>query len=172
MSIPRHRLRATAPLLLALLAACGTQNAPAEQPGDAAAPSRGVPATAADAAPGTSADTTESAADRAAAERLADRFAEAANAGDAGAVEATFARDARFDSAGRIYADRQEIMRRFLIPEVIDAGGKYHVRGREWKDNRFVVHYRYDTGSGGVETFTYSYLVTDGLIRDVIGRYE
>ncbi|MFD0887973.1 hypothetical protein ACFQ08_25820, partial [Streptosporangium algeriense] len=103
---------------------------------------------------------------------VAARFAERANAGDTAGVEATFAQDARFDSAGRIYGNRQEIMQRFLVPEVLEAGGKYHVRDREWKDGRLVVHYRYETGSGGTETFTYAYLIENGLIKDVVGRYE
>lgn len=104
--------------------------------------------------------------------RVVDEFVERANAGDEEGVTATFAEDARFDSAGRIFHPRDDIMLRFLLPDVLRAGGKYHPGAEEWQDGRLVVHYRYQTGSGGTEAFTYSYLVRDGLIRDVVGRYE
>ncbi|MEU4449428.1 nuclear transport factor 2 family protein [Actinosynnema sp. NPDC050801] len=111
-------------------------------------------------------------ADRAAAPDVAKRFAEAANAGDAEGVAATFAEDARFDSVGRIYPSRQEIMDRFLTPEVIEPGGRYEVTGERWNGDRYRVDYDFDTGRGGSEVFYYEFLVRDGLIQDVIGRYS
>jgi len=111
-------------------------------------------------------------ADRAAAERVAERFAEAANAGNAEEVAATFSPDARFDSVGRIYPSRQDIMDRFLIPEVLNAGGRYTVKNTRWDGDRYVVDYDFETGSGGRETFYYAFLIRDDLIHDVIGRYN
>ncbi|WP_033435611.1 nuclear transport factor 2 family protein [Saccharothrix syringae] len=111
-------------------------------------------------------------ADRAAAPGLAERFLQAANAGDSAAVAALFAEDARFDSVGRIYPSRRDIMDRFLDPEVIEAGGRYTVTGSGWYGDRYRVEYDYDTGHGGKEVFYYDYLVRDGLIQDVIGRYS
>ncbi|MBT2207781.1 nuclear transport factor 2 family protein [Actinomadura sp. NEAU-AAG7] len=111
-------------------------------------------------------------ADRAAAERIAQRFVEAANAGDRKGVAAVFAENARFDSVGRIYRSREEIMTRFLIPEVLDAGGRYKVTRSRWDGERYRVDYDFSTGSGGGESFSYAFLVRDGLIRDVLGRYH
>lgn len=123
------------------------------------------------AAPVPSPDLDLSETERNAATDVARRFAVAANAGDQAAVAALFAPDARFDSVGRIYPDRDAIMERFLIPEVLDAGGRYEPGEQRWEGDRLVVTYRYDTGSGGTENFTYAYLIRDGVIRDVIGRY-
>ncbi|MEV0719419.1 nuclear transport factor 2 family protein, partial [Asanoa sp. NPDC050611] len=109
--------------------------------------------------------------DRDRAESVVDRFAEAANAGDRAAVAALFAPDARFDSVGRIYPDRAAIMDRFLGPEVLDAGGRYAPGEQRWEGDRLVVAYEFTTRSGGRERFTYAYLVRDGVIRDVVGRY-
>ncbi|WP_162907608.1 nuclear transport factor 2 family protein [Allorhizocola rhizosphaerae] len=105
------------------------------------------------------------------AEQVAQRFLEAANAGDEAGVAALFAEDARFDSVGRIYSNRQEIMDRFLVPEVLRVGGRYESTGQQWQGDRLTVTYRFTTRSGGQERFTYAYLIRDGLIRDVIGRY-
>ncbi len=110
-------------------------------------------------------------ADRAAAERIVDRFLQAANAGDRTAVAAVFAEEASFDSVGRIYPSRDDIMNRFLIPEVLEAGGKYKSTGSRWEADRLVVDYTFTTRSGANERFSYSYLIRDDLIRDVIGRY-
>jgi hypothetical protein len=142
---------------LALATACGTQDEPAA----------GVPGTA----PAVDATGGRSVPDRAGAEEVARRFAEAANSGDERAVAALFAPDARFDSVGRIYPSRADIMDRFLVPEVLDAGGRYQAGERRWDGDRLVVTYDFTTGSGGRERFTYAYLIRDGLIRDVIGRY-
>ncbi|WP_433269146.1 nuclear transport factor 2 family protein [Actinosynnema sp. CS-041913] len=110
--------------------------------------------------------------DRAAAPDLTQKFVDAANAGDSAAVAATFAENARFDSVGRIYPSRKDIMDRFLDPEVIEAGGKYEVTGTRWNGDRYVVDYKFTTGGGGSEVFYYEFLVRDGLIQDVIGRYS
>ncbi|KAB2344482.1 hypothetical protein [Actinomadura rudentiformis] len=111
-------------------------------------------------------------ADQAGAERVAQRFVTAANAGDEAGVAATFAENARFDSVGRIYPSRKSIMNDFLIPEVLRVGGRYKVSGKRWEAGRHVVDYDFSTGHGGSESFSYAYLIRDGLIRDVIGRYH
>ncbi|WP_158581405.1 nuclear transport factor 2 family protein [Actinomadura spongiicola] len=109
--------------------------------------------------------------DKAEAERVARRFLDAANAGDPKRVEATFAENARFDSVGRIYPSRADIMNRFLIPEVLDVGGRYKVTGSRWDGDRYVVNYDFKTSGGAAESFSYAFLIQDGLIRDVVGRY-
>ncbi|TDD82201.1 nuclear transport factor 2 family protein [Actinomadura rubrisoli] len=109
--------------------------------------------------------------DKAGAERVARRFVDAANAGDEKGVEATFTENARFDSVGRIYLSRADIMNRFLIPEVLDVGGHYKATGSRWDGDRYVVNYDFKTSGGGGESFSYAFLIHDGLIRDVAGRY-
>ncbi|GAA3882180.1 hypothetical protein GCM10022243_53470 [Saccharothrix violaceirubra] len=140
-------------------AACGTSEP------TAGSPAGGTTAASVDAEP-------LSDADREAAPAVAQRFADAANAGDSAGVAATFAEDARFDSVGRIYPSRADIMDRFLDPEVIRAGGRYEVTGTRWNGSRYVVDYEFTTRGGGSETFYYEFLVRDGLIQDVIGRYS
>jgi hypothetical protein len=149
--------------VLAFAAACG---APTESP--ATFPSTTASTTAASSAAGGSGS---AAPDRNAAEDVAQRFAEAANSGDERAVAALFAPDARFDSVGRIYPSRADIMDRFLVPEVLDVRGRYQPGERRWDGDRLVVTYDFTTDSGGRERFTYAYLIHDGLIRDVVGRY-
>ncbi|WP_147449396.1 hypothetical protein [Actinomadura pelletieri] len=109
--------------------------------------------------------------DRAEAERVAHRFLDAANAGDAKRVGATFAVNARFDSVGRVYPSRADIMNRFLIPEVLDVGGRYKATASRWDGDRYVVNYDFTTRGGAAESFSYAFLIQDGLIRDVVGRY-
>ncbi|MCE7007191.1 nuclear transport factor 2 family protein [Kibdelosporangium philippinense] len=146
-----------------LLAACGTTSPPptTNQPPPVVTSGSSAP----------SVDETLSEADRAAAPGVAQRFLDAANAGDSAGVAATFAENARFDSVGRIYPSRKDIMDRFLDPEVIRVGGKYEATGTRWDGNRYVVDYKFTTRGGGGETFNYAYLVREGLIQDVIGRY-
>ncbi|WP_309114184.1 nuclear transport factor 2 family protein [Saccharothrix sp.] len=154
--------RLTAAALLALATACGTSTPPSTRATSTQAPaSTGAPRSE-----------NLSEADRAAAPQVAQRFVDAANAGDSAAVAATFAEDARFDSVGRIYPSRRDIMDRFLDPEVIDAGGRYEVTGTRWNGDRYRVDYTFTTRSGAREVFYYEFLVRDGLIRDVIGRYS
>ncbi|MEV2270004.1 YybH family protein [Nonomuraea africana] len=103
---------------------------------------------------------------------LVDRFVAAINAGDAGRVAETFTRDARFDSVGRIYEGRTQIMDRFLGPEVIEAGGRYTLRGvRPGAAGRVVAEYDFATGHGGSEHFTYDCAVEDTRFADCVGRY-
>ncbi len=104
---------------------------------------------------------------------LVDRFVKTINAGDARGVGAMFAESARFDSVGRIYSGRAEIMDRFLVPEVIEAGGTYtllDVTPGAGAD-RVVARYDFTTGSGGGERFTYDCAVADGAFTDCVGRY-
>ncbi|APU13575.1 MULTISPECIES: nuclear transport factor 2 family protein [Actinoalloteichus] len=157
----RHRIALVATILLTL-SACSATDQTAETPPDRA-DSAGASA-GADGPPPT-------AEERAEAEEVAVRFLDAANAGDEEAVAEVFAEDARFDSVGRIYPSRADIMDRFLVPEVLDVGGSYEVVETRWEGDRHVVHYDFETGRGGRESFTYAYLVRDGLIQDVVGRY-
>jgi hypothetical protein len=157
----RSRLLSAGVALVAIaVAACGTE-AP-QRPGPA-------PASSAETTPS---GTPSSGTDRAAAPDLAERFLLAANRGDSAVVAELFAEDARFDSVGRIYSSREEILDRFLDPEVIAAGGRYTATSASWHGDRYRVHYDYATGHGGQETFYYDYLVRDGQIQDVIGRYS
>ncbi|ONI85472.1 hypothetical protein ALI22I_27090 [Saccharothrix sp. ALI-22-I] len=155
-----YRRIGLAALALVVTAACATSNPSPEDEQTLSAV-----AASAEAAP-------LSDADRAAAPELAKRFMEAANAGNSDAVAATFAENARFDSVGRIYPSRKDIMDRFINPEVIKPGGEYKVTGEKWEGNRYRVDYDYSTGYGGTEIFYYEYLVRDGLIQDVVGRYS
>jgi hypothetical protein len=102
----------------------------------------------------------------------ADRLTTALNGGDEAGARAALAPDARFDSVGRIYPNREAIMNRFLVPEVLRVGGTYRtVAVTPGRADRVVVEYEFTTSSGGRERFTYDYLVVDGRITDVVGRY-
>jgi hypothetical protein len=103
---------------------------------------------------------------------VAERLTTALNNGDEAGVRAAFAPDARFDSVGRIYPDREAIMSRFLVPEVLRVGGTYRALAvTPGNDDRVVVEYEFTTAAGGRERFTYDYLVVAGTIKDVVGRY-
>ncbi|WP_061292847.1 nuclear transport factor 2 family protein [Herbidospora cretacea] len=104
---------------------------------------------------------------------LVDRFVKTINAGDAQGVGAMFAESARFDSVGRVYSGRAEIMDRFLVPEVIEAGGRYTLLDVTpgAGGDRVVARYDFTTGSGGEERFTYDCAVADGAFTDCVGRY-
>ncbi|GAA0927338.1 nuclear transport factor 2 family protein [Nonomuraea longicatena] len=105
-----------------------------------------------------------------AAAAVVDRFIAAANSGDVPALREVFATDARFDRAGAVFTGRDEIIDRFLKPDVTDAGGRYNETGRLVEGDRLTVAFTFDTG-GGTERFTYSVLVRGEQIVDVIGRY-
>ncbi|MGP4104076.1 nuclear transport factor 2 family protein [Nonomuraea sp. KM90] len=103
---------------------------------------------------------------------LVERFVGAVNAGDEAGVRDTFAPEARFDSVGRIYQGRAEIMDRFLVPEVIRAGGRYTLLAlTPGREGRVVAEYDYDTGGGGREHFTYDCEVRADRFADCVGRY-
>jgi SnoaL-like domain len=159
-----RRHLATSLLLIGLLAAgCGWGGDDSSSPRSQASAATAAPAT-----PGagtTAADTPDAAA------AVVTRFIQAANRGDVTALRTLFAADARFDRAGAIFTGRDEIIDRFLKPDVTDAGGRYTETGRRPEGNRLVVAFNFDTGSGGQERFTYSFLVRNGQIADVIGRY-
>ncbi|MFI0445629.1 nuclear transport factor 2 family protein [Actinomadura sp. 6N118] len=152
-------------MTLTVASGCSGTEASTGDPGPSRAP------TSSGASPSTSEKGTRP-ADTAGAERVAQRFVTAANAGDEAGVAATFAENARFDSVGRIYPSRKAIMNDFLVPEVLRAGGRYKVTGQRWTAERYVVDYDFSTGHGGSESFSYAYVIRDGLIRDVIGRYH
>jgi hypothetical protein len=102
----------------------------------------------------------------------ADRLTTALNDDDEAGARAAFAPEARFDSVGRIYPDREAIMNRFLVPEVLRVGGTYRTLAvTPGNADRVVVEYEFTTSSGGRERFTYDYLVVGGRITDVVGRY-
>ena len=105
-----------------------------------------------------------------AAEAVVRRFVTAANSGDADGVAQTFAPTARFDSVGRIYQGRDDIMDRFLKPEVLALGGQYTILGVTHVAESVTVEFTFRAGSS-VEHFTYRCVVRDGLIHDVVGRY-
>jgi hypothetical protein len=111
-------------------------------------------------------------ADHRAALQVAERLTTALNDGDEAGVRESFAPDARFDSVGRIYPDRDAIMNRFLVPEVLRVGGTYRtIAVTPGSVGRVVVEYEFTTSGGARERFTYDYLVVDGRITDVVGRY-
>ncbi|MEU4704716.1 nuclear transport factor 2 family protein [Nonomuraea dietziae] len=103
-------------------------------------------------------------------ETVVDRFIDAANHGDVAVLRGLFAPDARFDRAGTVF-EGKEIVNDFLEPDVTDADGRYHETRRRAEGDRLTVTFTFDTGSGGQERFTYSFLVRDGRIADVVGRY-
>jgi hypothetical protein len=102
-----------------------------------------------------------------AALRTARAFIDALNRGDGEAARTLLAPAARFDSAGRVFPDRDAIMDDFLIPDVIRPGGRYTEKSVTTADGRLVAEYEFGAG----EHFTYAYRISDGLITDVIGRY-
>ncbi|WP_395108452.1 nuclear transport factor 2 family protein [Actinomadura sp. SCN-SB] len=102
---------------------------------------------------------------------VVDQFISAANGGDVDRLRALFAEDARFDRAGALFDGRDDIIDRFLEPDVIDPGGRYRETGRRVQNGRLVVSFVFDTGSGGQERFTYAFLIRDGRIQEVVGRY-
>lgn len=153
-----RRAIAVLPVAGLLAAGCGASDDPSARP-----PS---PTSAqASGSPGTIADTL------AAAAVTVDRFIRAANGGDVAALRVLFATDARFDRAGVVFTGRDEIIDGFLKPDVIDPGGRYHESARRIRNGRLVVSFVFDTGHGGQERFTYDFLVRDGQITEVIGRY-
>ncbi|GIH95720.1 YybH family protein [Planobispora siamensis] len=153
-----------AAVLAALTTACsaGTEAGPtASGPAASAAPAR-------DATPSVPVRDTVPAEHRA----LVDRFVEAINAGDAGRVAAVFAPEASFDSVGRIYEGREQIMDRFLVPEVIEARGRYTLLSvAPGAGGRVVAEYDFATGHGGREHFTYDCSVRERRFADCVGRY-
>jgi hypothetical protein len=99
-------------------------------------------------------------------------FVAAVNSGDEAATRELFAPEARFDSVGRIYPDREAIFARFLGPEVIQAGSTYELLDvRAGADGRTVAEFDFTTGSGGQEHFTYDCAIADGRFTDCVGRY-
>ncbi len=139
------------------VAGCGTIDASNRPQPDAARPG---PMTFRPIAPSTSQDTPFPA------------FVTAANTGDTAAVAALFVPDARFDSVGRIYQGRGQIMDRFLIPEVIELRGHYEVvRIRTIRPGRAVGEFQFATDGGGREHFTYDCHITNGRFTDCVGRY-
>jgi SnoaL-like domain len=162
-----RRQLATSLLLIGLLAAgCGWGG------DDPSSPRRqATAATAAPATPGAATTAPVGADPPDATAAVVARFIRAANRGDVSALRTLFAADARFDRAGAIFTGRDEIIDRFLQPDVTDAGGRYTETGRRPEGNRLVVAFNFDTGGGGQERFTYSFLVRNGQIADVIGRY-
>ena len=181
-----HRRRLTAPLVTAPLvtaplvaAALALTVAGCGNPSSAGAPTPPPAVTAAPAPAGTApapAGTAAAAASLTAAQRaslaVAEGFTAAVNRGDEAAVRQAYAPDARFDSVGRVYPDREAIMSRFLVPEVLRPGGQYRTLSvRPGEGDRIVVEYDFATGYGGREHFTYDYRVVGGVIRDVVGRY-
>ncbi|WP_176993268.1 nuclear transport factor 2 family protein [Nonomuraea jiangxiensis] len=103
---------------------------------------------------------------------LVERFVAAINAGDEAGVRDTFAPEARFDSVGRIYDGRDEIMDRFLVPEVIEAKGQYRLLSlTPGQGERVVAEYDFSTGGGSREHFTYDCSVRADRFADCVGRY-
>lgn len=148
-----------------LAAACSSATGP---PQGGAVPDAPAPAGAAQLTPSAPPGDTVPADHRA----LVEHFVKSINMGDAEEVAGTFAPDARFDSVGRIYDGRTEIMDRFLVPEVIRVGGRYTLlRLTPGADGRVVAEYDFVTGGGGREHFTYDCSIREGRFADCVGRY-
>jgi SnoaL-like domain len=156
----RSRPRSATPVLVGALAVAGCG------PGASAGSAETAPPSAASSPSPPSAGATDQTG-----VGVARAFTDALNDGDSAAARALFAADARFDSVGRIYPDRDAIFDRFIDPEVIAVQGRYTERSTRLDGDRFVVEYDFTTGSGGREHFTYAYRIEDGLITDVVGRY-
>jgi hypothetical protein len=100
------------------------------------------------------------------------RLTNALNAGNEAQARQAFTDNAIFDSVGRIYTGSQDIMNRFLIPEVIRAGGRYtetNIRAGT-QANTVRIDYDFRTASYS-ERFFYEYTIRNGLITSVLGRY-
>jgi SnoaL-like domain len=163
-----QRHLATSLLLIGLLAAgCGWGGDDPSSPRSQASAT-----TAAAATPGAGSTAPVGADTPDATAAVVTRFIQAANRGDVTALRTLFAADARFDRAGTIFTGRDDIIDRFLKPDVTDVGGRYTETSRRTEGNRLVVAFTFDTGSGGQERLTYSFLVRNGQIADVIGRYR
>ncbi len=98
------------------------------------------------------------------------QFVDAANRGDVQGVANTFAPTAHFDSIGRIYDGRDQIMDRFLVPEVINLGGQYEIVNVQHEPDAVTFEFNFQAGSLR-EHFTYRAVVRDNQIQDVVGRY-
>ena len=97
----------------------------------------------------------------------------ALNAGNETESAKAFTENAIFDSVGRIYNGRNDIMGRFLTPEVIRARGRYtetRITGNATNPNIVRIEYDFRTGSYS-EKFYYEYTIQNGLITNVLGRY-
>jgi hypothetical protein len=103
---------------------------------------------------------------------IAKRFTDAMNAGSADNTKNTLRDDAIFDSVGRIYNGANDIMNRFLVPEVINPGGQYEiVRASMNPETRNLrIEYNFRTRSYS-EKFYYEYTIREGRIAFVLGRY-
>jgi ketosteroid isomerase-like protein len=144
---------------------------PASLPTVVVAPTTPAPAGATTVANSNSAVGAETEATaRAEAEGVVRQFVEAANRGDAKAVANSFAPNARFDSIGRIYQGREQIMQRFLEPEVLALGGRYEIVGVSWEGEFVTFEFNFRAGSL-YEHFTYRCLVRNGQLQEVVGRY-
>lgn len=105
-----------------------------------------------------------------AAEATVRRYIDAVNRGDASAVAAVFAANARFDRAGSIFDGRDAIMENFLQPDVLDRNGRYEVLSVQHSLNAVTFEFTFQAGSLR-EHFTYRCTVRDDQIQDVVGRY-
>jgi len=97
------------------------------------------------------------------------RYVDAVNRGDTDAVAQCFALDARFDRAGAVFQGRDDIMRRFLVPDVLIPGGRYEVLAMREEPNAAIFEFNFRAGSV-FEHFTYRCVTRDGLIYEVVGR--
>ncbi|GAA4856038.1 nuclear transport factor 2 family protein [Kitasatospora sp. NPDC048365] len=99
-------------------------------------------------------------------------YTDAANRGDVAGITAAFAPNAHFDRAGSQFTGRDAIVNTFIRPDVVDDKGHYREISVTTKGDRTVIEYVFTARGGGVtEHFTYAYLIKDGVIVDVIGRY-
>ena len=105
------------------------------------------------------------------AEATVRHFVDVVNRGDVTAVANTFAVNARFDSVGRLYQGRDQIMNRFLIPEFINLGGHYDILRVHHDPDAVTFEFHFTTRGGGSEHFTYRCIVRDRQIQDAVGRY-
>ncbi len=101
------------------------------------------------------------------------RLTNALNAGNETESTNAFSENAIFDSVGRIYNGRNDIMSRFLTPEVIRARGRYtetRITANAQNPNVIRIEYEFRTSSYS-ERFYYEYTIQNDLITNVLGRY-
>ncbi|MFJ9521985.1 nuclear transport factor 2 family protein [Kitasatospora sp. NPDC101801] len=163
--------RAAAALLTvaALATACGSTGRTAAGP----APVASASATAGTTAAGTGTEPTATGTPARPQDLTVIRaFTDAANRGDLARVSSSYAPDAHFDRAGAQFAGRDRIVNSFLRPDVLEDGGHYREISVTAAGDRTVVEYVFTARGGAVtEHFTYAYLIRDGVITHVIGRY-
>ncbi|WP_157494603.1 hypothetical protein [Kutzneria sp. 744] len=96
------------------------------------------------------------------------RFINRSNALDPAGIAALIATDAKWDSVGNLFAGRDDIMTRLIIPAVIKTSARYTVIGSHWDGFRLQQDYHFVSKTGDDVLLHYAYLIRDGQIADIV----